>query len=217
MRRRTLLLALAASAACAGLPASPSRGDDLSGRLAGRAASHLGARDAFTVGSRRFNADCSGFVEAVYEAEGIPLRTLMERTAPRERSAVVAAWRAVERYGRISGAGVRPLPGDLVFFNHTYDRDRDGRLDERLSHVGVVESVSGDTVTFIHRGSQGVVRAVMTLSRREETRAGDGRELNSPLRQKRRDWAGAPNLSGQLFAGYGRVDPSRLPPDLAAR
>jgi hypothetical protein len=215
--RRNALLALAALAACAGVPATSSRGEDLGERLAGRAAGMVGERDDFRVGTRRFNPDCSGFVEAVYQSEGIPLRALMERTAPGERSAVRAAWRTVERYGNIAGAGVQPRPGDLVFFNHTYDRDRNGRLDERLSHVGVVEGVSGDTVVFLHRGSHGVARGVMTLSRRDEARAGDGRPLNSPLRVKRTAWAGAPNLSGQLFAGYGRIDPASLPSDVAVR
>jgi hypothetical protein len=215
MSRKPLLFALAALAACAGAPARPSRGDDLPGRLAGRAASLVGERGAFRVDGRLFNADCSGYVEAVYHAEGVPLRSLMERVAPRERSAVVAAHIALERYGRTFGAGVRPLPGDLVFFHHTYDRNRNGRLDERLSHVGIVERVNGDTVVFLHRGGNGVTRAVMTLSRRDEVRSGDGRELNSPLRLKRVDWAGAPVLSGQLFASYGRIERNRLPTDLA--
>jgi len=214
MPRPTLLLALAALSACAGAPPRPSRGDDLPERLADRAASLLGERGAFHADGRRFNPDCSGYVEAVYHAEGIPLRSLMERVAPRERSAVVAAHLALERYGRTFGAGVRPLPGDLVFFHHTYDRDRNGRLDERLSHVGIVEQVSGETVVFLHRGGSGVTRAVMTLSRRDELRAGDGRELNSPLRRKRSDWSSAPVLSGQLFASYGRIERDRLPSDL---
>ncbi|HSN91150.1 MAG TPA: NlpC/P60 family protein [Anaeromyxobacteraceae bacterium] len=215
MPRPTVLLTLAALSACAGVSgARSSRGDDLPERLASRAASLVGERGAFEVGGRRFNADCSGFVEAVFHAEGIPLRALMERVAPRERSAVVAVHLALERYGRTFGAGVRPRPGDLVFFHHTYDRDRNGRLDERLSHVGIVERVSGETVVFLHRGNGGVVRAVMTLARRDEMRAGDGRELNSPLRRKRADWAGAPVLAGQLFALFGRVEPDRIPTDL---
>lgn len=214
MPRPTALFALGALLACAGAPPRPTRGSELHERLAGRAVSLLGAQGPFQAEGRRFNADCSGYVEAVYQAEGIPLRALMERVAPRERSAVVAARRVLERYGRTFGAGVRPLPGDLVFFHHTYDRDRNGRLDERLSHVGIVERVNGDTVVFLHRGAKGVTRAVMTLGRRDEHRAGDGRELNSPLRRKQTAWGSAPLLSGQLFALYGRVEPATLPPDL---
>jgi hypothetical protein len=204
MARRTIALALAALAGCAGAPLRGG-GGDLGERLAHRAGTLLGERGAFEAGGRRFQPDCSGFVEAVYEAEGIPLRRLMERAAPGERSAVRAARRAVERHGRTFGAGIAPLPGDLVFFHHTYDRDGDGRLDEHLSHVGIVEQVSGGTVVFLHRGGNGVSRAVMTLSRKDEARAGDGRELNSPLRRKRAGFAGAPVLSGQLFAAFGRI------------
>jgi hypothetical protein len=213
MQRRTALLALVALTACAGVSGARSRGDGLPDRL-GR---HMGEEGPFQVGAQRFNPDCSGFVESVYEAEGLPLRALMERVAPRDRSAVSAAYRALDRFGQTFGAGVRPLPGDLVFFNHTYDRDRNGRLDEHLSHVGIVEAVSGDTVVFLHRGGTGVVRAFMTLARRDEARAGDGRELNSPLRRKPSDFGGAPRLSGQLFAAYGRLRRTDVPADLARR
>lgn len=205
MERRTIALALATLTACAGAPLRGGDGD-LGDRIADRAEALLGQRGAFEAGGRRFQPDCSGFVEAVYEAEGIPLRALMEETAPGERSAVRAAVLAVERHGRTFGAGVAPQPGDLVFFHHTYDRDGDGRLDEHLSHVGIVERVSGPTVVFLHRGGSGVARAVMTLSRKDEARAGDGRELNSPLRRKSAGFAGAPVLSGQLFAAFGRID-----------
>jgi probable lipoprotein NlpC len=211
VHRTALAIASAAAlaAACAGVPAAP-RDDRLPERLAERAASLAGHAGRFEVDGRAFPADCSGFVEAVYEAEGVPLRALMTRAAPDARSAVAAAYLAAERFGRTFGAGVRPLPGDLVFFHHTYDRDRNGRLDEHLSHVGIVEAVSGDTVAFLHRGAAGVVRALMTLPRRDEARAGDGRPLNSPLRRKRAEFEGAPLLAGQLFAAYGRFDAGRV-------
>lgn len=215
MPKRPAAAALALSlAACAG-PAAIGRpleaGDALTDRLADGARALEGRGHApFRVGRETFAPDCSGFVEAVYEGAGVPLRRLMREAAPRARSGVVAAWRALERYGRTFGAGISPLPGDVVFWRFTYDRDRNGRLDDGITHMGVVVGVDGDTVTFLHRGGAGVERGVMTLDRRDARRDADGRELNSPLRVKRRAWAGAPDLAGELFAGYGRIDPSRL-------
>src|SRR5512142_1641782 len=51
---------------------------DLQARLAVRARSFLGRRGPFRAAGERFGGDCSGFVEAVYAAEGLSLRELMQ-------------------------------------------------------------------------------------------------------------------------------------------
>jgi hypothetical protein len=56
-----------------------------------------------------------------------------------------------------------------------------------------------------------VVRGVLTLSRPDRAAAEDGRPLNSPLRARAGRDDGAPALAGQLFAGFGRIDPDRTP------
>jgi probable lipoprotein NlpC len=192
--------------------------EDLGEHLAARAGAALGQSGPFTVGSQRFGADCSGFVASVYEAEGLPLRRLMAKVAPSETTGVAAAFRVFQSYGVVFGGGGEwPRPGDLVFFRNTFDRNRDGALDDPLTHVGVVERVEDGRVTFLHRGSQAVSRATLTLERSGEARDPDGRPLNSPLRDKRPRVAGSPALAGQLFMGYGRLDPARLPRDVAVR
>lgn len=211
------LLALAVLAACGGpgravRTSRPALTGDLPARLAARAASFLGHAGSFRVGGERFNADCTGFVEAVYETEGIPLRSLMRLAAPRERSGVAAAYHAVQRFGHLFGGGGEwPAPGDLVFWHDTYDRNRNGRPDDPYTHVGVVEYVAGGTVVFLHFGGKGVARGAMTPDRPEEP-AADGYLLNSRLRAKPPRIGDAPLLAGALFAAYGRIDPTRLPP-----
>jgi probable lipoprotein NlpC len=192
-------------------------GDELGTRLVDRARDELGHRGGFTVSDERFPADCSGFVSAVYQAEGIPLRRLGARAAPAERSGVAALYRAATIWGVVFGGGGEwPRPGDLVFFRGTYDRERDGRFDSPFTHVGIVEAVDeSGTVTFIHRGHHGVARAVLTADRPTEVRDAGGRALNSPLRVVRRGAARA--LAGELFMGYGRIDPRRIPGDVAMR
>ena len=116
-----------------------------------------------------------------------------------------------------------PDPGDLVFFHDTYDRDHDGKLDDGLTHIALVESVDADgTIFIIHRVSRGVMRYRMNLERPAlRTDPGSGRVLNDWLRGSS---AGvSPVLTGQLFAAFGAVLPpapegarSPLPGALAA-
>jgi probable lipoprotein NlpC len=215
MWRAALLLAVilsgcvSAGRASRGLDAESAR---LQARLAARARAHLGHAGAFEVGGARFGADCTGFVAAVYEEEGIPLRRLMTSSAPGETSGVAAAWRTVARYGELLPPEAWPVPGDLVFWHDTWDRDADGRRDDRLTHMGVVQWVEEDTIVFIHRGSKGVARGSMTVVRRAERRDAGGNVLNTPLRRKAKDGRDGPVLAAELLAGYGRIDPERLPP-----
>ena len=183
---------------------------DLQARLAARAESLVGQAGDFRVGRERFPADCTGFVEAVYEAEGVPLRALMRRSAPEERRGVEAAWRAVRAYGGILPRGEWPAPGDLVFWHDTYDRNRNGRADDGLTHVGVVLYVVDGVVVFAHRGGKAVARGAMDPSRPHEASA-DGVAVNTPIRKHDARLDGVPVLAGELFAGYGRIDPARVP------
>lgn len=204
-----------------GEPPRRSRSDDelaafeFQARLAVRARSYLGRRGPFHAKGQRFSNDCSGFVEAVYAAEGLLLRDLVRRVAPGERGGAAGEWQAVRASGRTFDLREWPAPGDLVFWDNTYDRNRNGRADDRLSHVGIVEYVENGTVFFIHRGSRGVARGVMTPARPDEASDADGRKLNSSLRSLAHPARGAPVLAGELFAGYGRIDPGRVPPEYA--
>jgi hypothetical protein len=215
---RTHAVAVAAAlllAGCAGPMASRDPADlsiyDLQARLAARAESLVGRTGDFRVGGERFAADCTGFAEAVYEAEGVPLRALMRRAAPEERAGVEAAWRAMSAYGTIVRDGAWPSPGDLVFWHDTYDRNRNGRADDGLTHVGVVLYVVDRTVVFVHRGGKAVARGAMDTRRPDEARAAGGELVNSYIRKKDPRTDGVPVLAGALFAGYGRIDPARLP------
>ena len=129
-------------------------------------------------------------------------------TSSRRRSAadngVTAIFRYAERSGRVYRGGW-PVPGDLVFFRETYDLNRDGHLNDGLTHVGIVDTVSDDaTVTIIHRVRRGVVRYRMNLNHPDRrTDPDSGRPINDYLR------ASSPQtkaqLTGQLFAAYATV------------
>ena len=186
---------------------------DLQARVAARAGSLVGrAGRPFAAGGQTFNDDCSGFVEAVYQAEGIPLRRLLQAAAPRSTSAVAAAWVAVEAFGTRWRGGEWPAPGDLVFFDDTWDQNSNGRRDDPLTHLGVVEWVEVDgTVNFVHRAGRGVTRGRLSLAHPDEATDAAGRTFNSWLRVKASRDDPSPALAGQLFAGFGRIDPRRAP------
>lgn len=133
-----------------------------------------------------FRGDCSSFVRAVFERAGVPLETA--RLPGRSAS------EAIFRGARPAG---RPAPGDIAVFHNTYDRNGDGRINDRFTHIAVVETVDWPRVTLIHRGSAGITRVQMNLRRPNE------RSENSPLRSKRGKRRPGKILAGQLFAGFG--------------
>lgn len=133
--------------------------------------------------------DCTGLVRAVYDSEGI---VLMGAGMPGDNG-VTAMYRLAFEHSALHTS--RPLPGDLVFFRETYDRNRDGQVNDGLTHVGVVESISADaTVTFVHRSGSGVTRARLNLD------APLDRHLNDVLRPRRKDSPAL--LTGELFVTY---------------
>jgi probable lipoprotein NlpC len=209
-----LALLVATASGCAGASVTIREAldeSDLQARLAARGHQWLGqGKVPFLVGGEKFNPDCTGFVEAAYAAEGIPLRRLAQRAAPAETSGVAALWEAAGRYGTRWRRGEWPAPGDLVFFDDTWDRNGNGAFDDPFTHLGLVEWVDqAGTVTFLHRAGAGVVRGHLALDRPALMRASDGAELNAPLRVRVSKDDRAPALAGQLFVGFGRIDPAR--------
>jgi cell wall-associated NlpC family hydrolase len=170
----------------------PSTGE----RIAHRASDMVG-RESVAEIAPGYTDDCSGFVRLVYASEGVDLSRL-----PARSSIVQAMYVRARENGALREGS--PRPGDLVFFRNTYDRNRDGRRNDGLTHVGIVEAVDEDgTVTFVHRGGSGIVRAHLNLSRRRTFRDGD-ETLNDVMRRKSK--LSRAYLAGELFAGYASPD-----------
>jgi hypothetical protein len=169
-------------------------------RIVQQAVELVGARDLRRWDTRVPN-DCSGFVRVAYGKAGIDL---VRGGFIDGENAVSAIYRLATRQGAVHQQ--RPRPGDLVFFRETYDRNRDGRRNDGMTHIGVVERVEPDgTVTFIHRGGQGVARSRMNLEHPTTFREGrEGPVLNDfirPRSKRERAW-----LAGELFAGFASAD-----------
>ncbi|HEX8820835.1 MAG TPA: CHAP domain-containing protein [Archangium sp.] len=161
---------------------------------------------------RSWPDDCTGFIEGVYARAGVSLRG----AGVTGDNGVTAIYRYARSHGRVYTRG-QPKPGDLVFFRETYDRNRDGRRNDGLTHVGLVDGIEDDgTVVVIHRVKRGVVRYRMNLAKpglQRDPRTGE--VLNDMLRVP---GAGkAPVLTGQLFAAFGSVLPEPRPTAVARR
>lgn len=161
-----------------------------------RADSLHGARRV-EVDGQSWRSDCSGFVEACYAAAGLDLNDLATGLAQR----AWAMWQGLEQRGQLVAESA-VQPGDLVFFDNTTDRNRNGLRDDDVTHVGLVSEVRADgTIIFLHHMSGLVRRDPLHLGQpgvhRDPT---SGDVLNAYLRRGRR---GA-RLAGALVRGFGR-------------
>lgn len=170
-------------------------------RVIGLARGLVGHRQV-TVGGQRFGDDCTGLVRGAYSVLGLDVMSAGE---PQDNG-VTAIWRFTARHGRLYDGG-RPVPGDLVFFRETYDLNRDGAVNDGLTHIGLVDDVEPDgTVLVIHRVARGVVRYRMNLTAPSTAKDAAGKVLNDGLRLP---GAGSPRrLTGELFVSFGTLLPN---------
>ena len=183
---------------------SPQPGTEKQHAIAHTASRLVGARTIQT-GNRFIAYDCAGVTRAIYLSQGIDL--YQGNGQKTHANGVRLIYEHIRAYGRLHrGPTVRP--GDLVFFDNTWDFNEDGIQNDPLTHVGIVEGVEPNgTVVFISRVSNAVERYRMNLREPNAMRASDGRLLNDYLRRKKfGDPLGTGYLTGQLFAGFGTLD-----------
>lgn len=149
----------------------------------------------------RFRRDCSGFVMAVLAKSGVQIRNILPKRY-RGEGGVSLLYRLAFASGRLHQHKV-PAIGDLVFFDNTHDRNRNGRLDDPLTHIGIVERVDPDgTVTFIHHVRRGILRYRLNLFKPTRRRdASNKKVLNHHLRMG----DGKQRLTGELFHAFASI------------
>ena len=166
-----------------------------------RTAATLVGANTIESNGRRIAYDCAGVTRAIYLKHGIDLY----QGSPNDPQA--NGVRLIHAHIRQQGTfhqGPIAHPGDLVFFNNTWDYNGDGKANDSLTHVGIVERQEPDgTVVFISRVASAVERYRMNLRQPHIHKAADGRILNDYLRRKHmRDSDNTPYLTGQLFAQF---------------
>ncbi len=160
--------------------------------LIAKTALQLKGRSALQDGEQTFRYDCSGFVLAAFAMSDVPLsgntRSIFEQ--------------AQEQRTLHTGT---PTVGELAFFDHTYDRNKNGKRDDELSHIAIVVDVQSDgTIQMVHLGGSGIVDLWMNLEHPSEYRSPTGKLWNSYLRVNRKGDTG-PNLTGDLFRAFGNL------------
>ncbi len=94
--------------------------------------------------------------------------------------------------------------GDLIFFNNTYDKNRDGKLNDELTSIGLITNIDKEnTISFLINMSGKVTLKYMNLSKKENKIETSNREkiLNSTLRFFKKNKI----YSYQLFNKFGSI------------
>jgi len=153
-----------------------------------------------SVNGRNYPADCTGTIQAIYAFAGIDLRTPMADYSGNG----VTRLNSFLKERELLYSTPLPSPGDLVFWDDTYDRNGDGLWNDPLTHVGMVVAVSDEgTISYVHHNyRRGIVLARMNLMKPDTVTEGD-RELNSAMRM--RDGNVYPRwLSSHLYRELGK-------------
>ena len=165
-------------------------------------AARLVGATTIQVHGKRISYDCAGVTRAVYLEHGIDLYD--GGASNSKANGVRLIHDHIGRHGRFhQGPAVRP--GDLVFFDNTWDYNGDGIANDPLTHVGIVERQEPDgTVIFISRVAGAIERYRMNLALPHVHKTAEGRVLNDYLRRKDAgDSLDTAYLTGELFAGFG--------------
>ncbi len=161
----------------------------------------IGVEKIFVKG-KSFSLDCSGTVMAIYWYAGIDLSRNFSRYTG-------GGTERIYKYLKDEGLLYRtklPAPGDIIFWDNTYDKNKNGKPDDYLTHMGMVVSVDKTgTIEYIHENyRKGIILARMNLYKADtyfEIIEGKKIILNDPMRMrgspKSKKW-----LSSQLYRDF---------------
>ena len=123
-----------------------------------------------------FNLDCSGTVMAIYYYAGIDLS---RDFAKYSGGGTERIFRYLEEKELLYDTEM-PVPGDIIFWDNTYDKNGDGKRNDKLTHVGIVVEVDEEgTITYLHEHyKKGIILETMNL------KIPDDQEKNSAMRMK---------------------------------
>jgi cell wall-associated NlpC family hydrolase len=137
------------------------------------------------VNGRRFTCDCIGFVDYVFYRAGFDLK----KAYGKGHGGVDTLYDGLEEFGFVYKDRIAS-PGDLIFFDNTYDVKGRRRWDNPLSHIGIiVGNGKYNTMEFIHFANNGVEEGAINLfyPNTHAVRQHDGElyTINSYLRRDR--------------------------------
>ncbi|TVR32421.1 MAG: CHAP domain-containing protein [Spirochaetaceae bacterium] len=148
------------------------------------AAHHVEGRRNLVFEGKRFSWDCSGVILALYYLAGVDLEDEFSRYPG---NGVARLYQIAKHYNLLYDTRT-PAPGDVIFWDNTYDRNGDGQWNDPLSHAGVVVNVSEQgTIQYIHHNyRRGIIVESMNLYHPDRHTSDDGKRLyNAPMRMQR--------------------------------
>lgn len=104
-------------------------------------------RSSIEVRDKDFPLDCTGVVLGAYYAAGIDLTEYFGRYTG---NGVSRLFQMGEEHDLLNHGPV-PQPGDIIFWDNTYDRNDDQQWNDWLTHTGIVVKAYEDgTVEYVH-------------------------------------------------------------------
>lgn len=158
------------------------------------------------VNGKTFTSDCIGFVRYVYYSAGVDISIVYGDG----RGGVSSFYNGIEIRGWVYNK-FPPNIGDLIFFDNTYDANRNRKWDDELTHIGIVSGFGKhDTIFYIHYAS-GKVKEDRINLKYPNTYAFRQKEgklyvINSHLRINRGEgYSKKEYLSSSFFRCFGRI------------
>ncbi|MBN2048800.1 MAG: CHAP domain-containing protein [Spirochaetales bacterium] len=156
-------------------------------------------KDRLVIRGKEFRIDCTGVVMAIYYYAGIDLSPAMSAYSG---NGVNRLYSYLREKKLIYRADI-PAPGDIIFWDNTWDANEDGVYNDYLTHTGmVVEVDKTGLITYVHHNySKGIVTEYMNLTdpdTERATRKGEIVIINSPMRMR----GSPPAPEGQRLASH---------------
>ncbi len=147
--------------------------------------------------------DCSGFVKFVFGYFNVDIFNITTES----NSGTEIIYNYSKENGKVFTENKTPKKGDFIFFDNSYDRNDDGKVNDHFTHIAIVTNVDSDgTVEYIHKSGSGINVQYMNLKDKENQYSEDKKRINSYLRKKtKNDEGNTPYLSGQMFKSYGTI------------
>ncbi len=155
------------------------------------------------VKDKTFSMDCSGTVLAVYYYAGIDLTGAYSKYSG---NGVARIYKYLEDENLLYNT-IMPVPGDIIFWDNTWDKNSDGKINDSLTHMGmVVYSFKNGDVEYIHLNyRKGIIFEKMNLKDPDTNIIIiDGKTIiiNSPMRMRSAPKSGK-RLASQLCRSFG--------------
>ncbi len=145
--------------------------------------------------------DCTGVVRAAYAFASIDLAGHFNQYSGNGVKRIFETLRDRELLYAVR----YPEPGDLIFWDNTYDANGNGLADDELTHIGLVISIDiSGNIRYLHYNYRfGPVIERMNLANPDSSAQDSEGPINAPLRM-RGSPPGPGTNAAQIFRIFGR-------------